>query len=47
VEGAHNNTTVYRETDGARLFSLFGRCWRVMAAWFDCRAQSPAGTFSL
>jgi len=24
VEGAHNNTTVYRETDGARLFSLFG-----------------------
>ncbi len=22
--GAHNNTTIYRESDGARLFSLFG-----------------------
>lgn len=24
VLGSHNNTTIYRETDGARLFSLFG-----------------------
>ena len=24
VEGVRNNTTIYRETDGARLFSLFG-----------------------